>query len=89
MHSPKPSPGINDQIFQTPSADPEINSVSEELVLIENTDWAASQVEAVPLHPSQTIIQRVDNAICVKLSVYETAELTSIFSKYGDFSWAG
>jgi len=41
----------------------------------------------VPLHPSQTIIQRVDNAICIKLSVYDTAELTSIFSKYGEYSW--
>ena len=50
-------------------------------------DWAASQVEAVPLHPSQTIIQRVDNAICIKLSVYDTAELTSIFGKYGEYSW--
>jgi len=44
-------------------------------------------VEAVPLHPSQTIIQRVDNVICIKLSVYDTAELTSIFSKYGEYSW--
>jgi len=50
-------------------------------------DWAASQVEAVPLHSSQTIIQRVGNAICIKLCVYETAELTSIFKKYGEYSW--
>ncbi len=50
-------------------------------------DWAASQVEAVPLHPSQIIIQRTENAICVKLNVYETAELTSVFNKYGDFCW--
>jgi predicted DNA-binding transcriptional regulator YafY len=50
-------------------------------------DWAASQVEAVPLHPSQVIIQRVENAICIKLNVYNTVELTSIFNKYGDFSW--
>jgi hypothetical protein len=50
-------------------------------------DWAASQVEAVPLHTSQTIIKRVGNAICIKLCVYETSELTSIFNKYGEYCW--
>jgi hypothetical protein len=50
-------------------------------------DWAASQVEAAPLHPSQKIIQRVENTICVKLSVYETDELKNVFMKYGEFCW--
>lgn len=50
-------------------------------------DWAASQVEAVPLHHSQTIIQRKENAICIKLNVYDTEELKSVFLKYGEFSW--
>lgn len=50
-------------------------------------DWAASQVEAVPLHHSQTIIQRKDNTICIKLSVYDTEELRSVFLKYGEYSW--
>jgi hypothetical protein len=50
-------------------------------------DWAASQIEAVPLHPSQTIIQRVDNAIRIKLRVYDTEELNYILKKYGEFCW--
>jgi hypothetical protein len=50
-------------------------------------DWAASQVEAIPLHHSQTIIQRKDNTICIKLNVYDTEELKSVFLKYGEFSW--
>jgi len=50
-------------------------------------DWAASQVEAVPLHPSQIIVQRIDNTICIRLSVYDTEELRSVLLKYGEYSW--
>ena len=50
-------------------------------------DWAASQVEAVPLHPSQIIVQRIDNTICIRLSVYDTEELRSVLLKYGEYIW--
>ncbi len=50
-------------------------------------DWAASQVEATPLHPSQKIIHRVENSICITLNVYITEELKNVFMKYGEFCW--
>ena len=50
--------------------------------------WAASYVRAVPIHPSQVIVQETeDGSIRVRLSVYQTVDLDSYFQRFGEFSW--
>jgi hypothetical protein len=49
--------------------------------------WAASHVEAVPLHKSQEIVQRNGTEIRVRWKVYETFELYNILCKYGADCW--
>lgn len=50
--------------------------------------WAASYVRAVPIHPSQVIVQEMeDGSIRVRLSVYQTVDLDSYFQRFGEFSW--
>jgi predicted DNA-binding transcriptional regulator YafY len=49
--------------------------------------WAASHVEAVPLHKSQQIVQRNGVEIRVLLEVYDTNELQAVFRKYGEDCW--
>lgn len=51
--------------------------------------WAASLIEAVPIHSSQKIVQRHNGAIRIQLNVYNNAELTSLFERYGENSWEG
>ena len=49
--------------------------------------WAASQVQAVPIHPSQEIVQKTGGEIRIRLSVYDTPDVQNVFRKYGDDSW--
>ncbi|MFN5890976.1 MAG: WYL domain-containing protein [Bacteroidota bacterium] len=49
--------------------------------------WAASHVEAVPLHKSQEIVKRKGTEILVRWRVYETFELYNILCKYGADCW--
>ncbi len=49
--------------------------------------WAASHVEAVPLHKSQEIVKRKGTEILVRWRVYETFELHNILCKYGADCW--
>jgi hypothetical protein len=49
--------------------------------------WAASHVEAVPLHKSQKVVQRDGVYIRIRLEVYDTPELHGIFAKYGSDCW--
>ena len=49
--------------------------------------WAASHVEAVPLHRSQKVVQRDGVNIRIRLEVYDTPELHGIFAKYGSDCW--
>lgn len=49
--------------------------------------WAASYIEAVPLHWTQQIIQRKGIDIRVKLNVYDTNELQAVLSRYGEDCW--
>lgn len=49
--------------------------------------WAASQVQAVPLHPTQKIIQKSGGDIRIQLYVYDTPDLQNVFNKFGDNSW--
>lgn len=49
--------------------------------------WAASHIEAVPLHKSQEILQRRDNEIRVRWKIFETVELNNILCKYGADCW--
>ena len=49
--------------------------------------WAASHVEAVPLHRSQKVVQRDGVNILIRLEVYDTPELNGIFGKYGSDCW--
>ena len=51
------------------------------------TGWAASQVQAVPIHPSQQIVQKLGGDIRVQLTVYDTPDLQNVFRKFGEFSW--
>lgn len=49
--------------------------------------WAASQVQAVPLHHSQEIVQRDGGNIRIRLYVYPTPDVENVFNKYGENSW--
>ncbi len=51
------------------------------------TGWAASQVQAVPIHPSQQIAQKSGGDIRIQLFVYNTPDLQNVFRKFGEFSW--
>ena len=51
------------------------------------TGWAASQVQAVPIHPSQQIVQKSGGDIRIQLFVYNTPDLQNVFRKFGEFSW--
>ena len=51
------------------------------------TGWAASQVQAVPIHPSQQIVQKTGGDIRIQLFVYNTPDLQNVFRKFGEFSW--
>jgi len=48
---------------------------------------AASNVEAVPLHKSQQVVQRDGVNIRIRLEVYDTMELRGIFARYGSDCW--
>ncbi len=49
--------------------------------------WAASSVEAVPLHKSQKVVQRDGVNIRIRLEVYDTPELKGVFDRFGDYCW--
>ena len=49
--------------------------------------WPASLIEAVPIHSSQQIVQRHNGAIRIQLNVYNNAELTNLFERYGENCW--
>ena len=49
--------------------------------------WAASHVEAVPLHKSQQVVQRDGVNIRIRLEVYDTMELRGIFARYSSDCW--
>ncbi len=49
--------------------------------------WAASQVQAVPIHPSQEIVQKTGGEIRIRLYVYNTPDVQNVFNKYGSDSW--
>lgn len=51
------------------------------------TGWAASSVEAVPLHKSQKVVQRDGIKIRIRLEVYDTPELKGVFDRFGNDSW--
>jgi predicted DNA-binding transcriptional regulator YafY len=51
------------------------------------TGWAASQVQAVPIHPSQQIVQKSGGDIRIQLHVYNTPDLQNVFRKFGEFCW--
>ena len=51
------------------------------------TGWAASQVQAVPIHPSQQIVQKTGGDIRIQLLVFNTPDLQNVFRKFGEFSW--
>ena len=49
--------------------------------------WAASSVEAVPLHKSQKVVQRDGVNIRIRLEVYDTPELKGVFARFGEYCW--
>jgi hypothetical protein len=49
--------------------------------------WAASQVQAVPIHASQEIVQKSGGEIRIRLFVYDTPDVQNIFRKFGEDSW--
>ncbi len=49
--------------------------------------WAASQVQTVPIHPSQEIVQKSGGEIRIRLYVYNTPDVQNVFNKYGSDSW--
>lgn len=49
--------------------------------------WAASQVQAVPLHHTQEIVQREGGNIRIRLFVFNTPDLQNLFNKFGTDSW--
>lgn len=51
------------------------------------TGWAASQVQAVPIHPSQQIVQKSGGDIRIQIQVYNTPDLQNVFRKFGEYSW--
>jgi hypothetical protein len=44
-------------------------------------------VQAVPIHPSQEIVQKTGGEIRIRLSVYDTPDVQNVFRKYGEDSW--
>jgi len=49
--------------------------------------WAASQVQAVPIHASQEIVQKSGGEIRIRLFVYDTPDVQNVFRKFGPDSW--
>jgi hypothetical protein len=49
--------------------------------------WAASRVEAVPLHKSQKVVQRDGVNIRIRLEVFDTPELKGVFDRFGEYCW--
>lgn len=49
--------------------------------------WAASQVQAVPIHASQEIVQKSGGEIRIRLFVYDTPDVQNVFRKFGEDSW--
>ena len=49
--------------------------------------WAASQVQAVPIHPSQEIVQKSGGEIRIRMFVYDTPDVQNVFRKFGEDSW--
>lgn len=50
--------------------------------------WAASFVQAVPLHSSQEIVQQNGGEIRIRIFVVPTPDLENVFRKYGEYSWS-
>jgi len=53
------------------------------------TGWAASFVQAVPLHASQEIIETRGGDIRIRLTLIPTPDLDNVFRKFGEYSWEG
>lgn len=51
--------------------------------------WAASIVQAVPLHPSQEIVDNRGGDIRIRLTLVPTPDLDNTFRKFGEFCWEG
>ena len=51
--------------------------------------WAASLVQAVPLHHSQEIVESRGGDIRIRLTVIPTPDLENTFRKFGAYSWDG
>jgi len=66
-----------------------LEDIQPELVYRWFKDWAASFIEAVPIHPSQKIVQRHNGAIRIQLNVYNNIELQKLFERFGENSWEG
>ena len=49
--------------------------------------WAASYVQAVPIHPTQEIVQQEGGDIRIRLQLIRTPDLENVFRKFGEFSW--
>jgi hypothetical protein len=49
--------------------------------------WAASQVQAVPIHASQEIVQKSGGEIRIRLFIYDTPDVVNIFHKFGEYCW--
>jgi hypothetical protein len=62
-------------------------SVAPEYVYRWFSGWAASQVQAVPLHHSQEIVQRNGGNIRIRLYVYPTPDVANVFLKFGAHCW--
>ena len=51
------------------------------------TGWAASYVQAVPIHPSQEVVQRDGGSIRIRILVVRTPDLENVFRKFGENSF--
>ena len=49
--------------------------------------WAASYVQAVPIHSSQELVQQQGGDIRIRLHLIPTPDLENTFRKFGDFCW--
>ena len=49
--------------------------------------WAASQVQAVPIHASQEIVQKSGGEIRIRMFVYDTPDVQNVFRTFGEDSW--
>lgn len=49
--------------------------------------WAASYVQAVPIHASQELVQQQGGDIRIRLHLIPTPDLENTFRKFGDFCW--